>query len=76
MAARNKKNGISGIDYEFNSNYRDSECHVCHGTIPAKQSAFSVTVKGTTKHVCAKCERGEFKKVTLIGAEKKSVSKV
>lgn len=76
MAVRIKKNGISGIDYEFKPNYRDSECGICHHTIPAKQSVFSVTVKGTTKHVCAKCERGEFDKVTLVGAKKKAVSKV
>lgn len=77
MSVRIKKNGISGIDYEFKPNRCDgTECHVCHHDIPKKQSVFSVTVKGTTKHVCAKCARWEFDKVTLVGAEKKSVSKV
>lgn len=76
MATRIKKNGISGIDYEFKPNYRECECHVCHDTIAPKQSAFSVTVKGSTKHVCSKCERGDFKKVVLAGAEKKANSKV
>ena len=76
MSVRIKKNGISGVDYPFTPNYRDCECHVCHDTIPAKQSAFSVTVKGSTKHVCAKCERGDFKKVTLTGAKKSAKSKV
>lgn len=76
MSTRIKKNGISGIDYSFTPNRIDCECHVCHHTIPAKQSAFSVTVKGTTKHVCKSCECGNFDKVTLIGAKKKAVSKV
>lgn len=76
MSVRIKKNGISGIDYDFKPNYRDCECGVCHHTIPAKGSVFSVTVKGTTKHVCKACECGDFEKATLVGAEKKSVSKV